>query len=216
MRFRSVLAKCLMRAAYRRVDYARALALAERVLAKVPDDFEAIRTKVYIKAVPLPEFCDYGQAVAIAEAAAQRAVNDVERWLVLAHVHELGGEHGDAERTFRKVLGLEPDNLEAVVGLSILPGAPGTSITVEEAQVLLDRTAQIYPLRWEPYYYQAHIRWQLGKLDEAKALFEIARRRIPRTNKAMRESVDDGLRKVNFLLSTTSSPSAPERKPCDF
>lgn len=191
--------KKLMYDAFGAAAYNEAVRIADEILSTDQDDWDAIYIKASVKSLPIPELYDEEGALLLAESAVQRKPDDVTRWLGLAEIRTSCGKYEDAEGAYRYVLSMDPRNLQATVGLACLIDHPGVTTTLEACRQLLQQARQTYPSAWEPYYYGAHIEWELGRVQEARSLFESALIRLSPTDDLMRGAIGGALGKLPAL-----------------
>ena len=163
-----------MVASFKSYDLGEALRLADSILAVDPDDLEALSVKANILALPDPEFCNYEAAVRISEDAVARHPSDMRYLLALADVQKNTGEYAAAEQSYRRVMQVDVDNLDARLCLASLEGHPGTNITSAEAQSLLEAAIQHHPAQWKPHAVLAQNLYRHGKYRDAARQYELA------------------------------------------
>ena len=120
-------------AAFNDGNYAQAAAFATDAQAQHPDDLRFPR----LRARAIFEGGDPARAVTILEPTAKANPRDTATQLALADLYNDAGRDGDAERTLRQLLDVEPANAEALNYLGYLLANRGRSL--DEAVRLVER-----------------------------------------------------------------------------
>jgi tetratricopeptide (TPR) repeat protein len=173
-------------AAFNDGDYAQAAAFATDAQAQHPDDLRFPR----LRARAIFEGGDPARAVTILEPTAKANPRDTATQLALADLYNDAGRDGDAERTLRQLLDVEPSNAEALNYLGYLLANRGRSL--DEAVRLVERALTAEP--GNPSYLDslgwAHFR--RGNLDEAEKYLSPAAEQLPR-NAVVQDHLGDVL-----------------------
>jgi len=161
-------------AAFSDRNYAQAAAFAAEAQAQHPDDLRFPR----LRARAVFESGDAARALTILEPTAKAYPKDTATQLALADLYNDAGRDGDAERTLRQLLEIEPANAEALNYLGYLLADRGRAL--EEAVRLIQRALDMEP--GNPSYLDslgwAHFR--RGDLNEAEKYLSPAAERLPR------------------------------------
>ena len=161
-------------AAFNAGNYAQAAAFATEAQAQHPEDLRFPR----LRARAVFESGDPARAVTILEPTAKANPRDTATQLALADLYNDAGRDGDAERTLRTLLDVEPSNAEALNYLGYLLANQGRSL--DEAVRLVERALVAEP--GNPAYLDslgwAHFR--RGNLDEAEKYLAPAAEQLPR------------------------------------
>ena len=120
-------------AAFNDGNYTQAAAFATDAQAQHPDDLRFPR----LRARAIFEGGDPARAVTILEPTAKANPRDTATQLALADLYNDAGRDGDAERTLRQLLDVEPANAEALNYLGYLLANRGRSL--DEAVRLVER-----------------------------------------------------------------------------
>ena len=173
-------------AAFNDGNYAQAAAYATDAQAQHPDDLRFPR----LRARAIFEGGDPARAVTILEPTAKANPRDTATQLALADLYNDAGRDGDAERTLRQLLDVEPSNAEALNYLGYLLANQGRSL--DEAVRLVERALVAEP--GNPAYLDslgwAHFR--RGNLDEAEKYLSPAAEQLPR-NAVVQDHLGDVL-----------------------
>lgn len=167
-------------------NYAQAAAFAAEAQAQHPDDLRFPR----LRARAVFEGGDPARAVTILEPTAKAYPNDTATQLALADLYSDAGRDGDAERTLRQLLEVEPANAEALNYLGYLLADRGRAL--EEAVRFVQRALDADP--GNPSYLDslgwAHFR--RGDLSEAEKYLSPAAAQLPR-NAVVQDHLGDVL-----------------------
>lgn len=173
-------------AAFNDGDYAQAASFATDAQAQHPEDLRFPR----LRARAVFEGGDPARAVTILEPTARANPRDTATQLALADLYNDAGRDGDAERTLRSLLDMEPSNAEALNYLGYLLANRGRSL--DEAVRLVERALVAEP--GNPAYLDslgwAHFR--RGDLDEAEKYLSPAAEQLPR-NAVVQDHLGDVL-----------------------
>ena len=173
-------------AAFNDGNYTQAAAFATEAQAQHPDDLRFPR----LRARAIFEGGDPGRAVTILEPVARANPRDTATQLGLADLYNDAGRDGDAERTLRQLLEVEPANAEALNYLGYLLANRGRSL--DEAVRLVERALVAEP--GNPAYLDslgwAHFR--RGNLEEAEKYLSPAAEQLPR-NAVVQDHLGDVL-----------------------
>lgn len=173
-------------AAFNDGDYAQAAAFATDAQAQHPDDLRFPR----LRARAIFEGGDPARAVTILEPTAKANPRDTATQLALADLYNDAGRDGDAERTLRQLLDVEPSNAEALNYLGYLLANRGRSL--DEAVKLVERALTAEP--GNPAYLDS-LGWayfRRGNLDEAEKYLSPAAEQLPR-NAVIQDHLGDVL-----------------------
>jgi len=155
-------------------NYAQAAAFAAEAQAQHPDDLRFPR----LRARAVFEGGEPARAVGILEPTAKANPKDTATQLALADLYSDAGRDGDAERTLRQLLEVEPANAEALNYLGYLLANHGRGL--DEAVRLVERALVADP--GNPSYLDslgwAHFR--RGALNEAEKYLTPAADQLPR------------------------------------
>lgn len=173
-------------AAFNDGNYRQAAAFATEAQTQHPDDLRFPR----LRARAIFEGGDPVRAVTILEPTARANPRDTATQLALADLYNDAGRDGDAERTLRQLLDVEPANAEALNYLGYLLANRGRSL--DEAVRLVERALVAEP--GNPAYLDslgwAHFR--RGDLDEAEKYLSPAAEQLPR-NAVVQDHLGDVL-----------------------
>lgn len=154
-------------------EYAQAATFAGEAQAQHPDDLRFPR----IRARATFESGARDRAFAILEPAAKAFPRDANTQFALAELYKDAGRDGDAERTLRQLVDVEPGNPDALNYLGYFLADKGRQL--DEAVRLLERALQADP--GNPSYLDslgwAHFR--RGSLDDAEKYLSPAAERLP-------------------------------------
>jgi tetratricopeptide (TPR) repeat protein len=161
-------------AAFNDGNYTQAAAFATEAQAQHPEDLRFPR----LRARAVFEGGDPARAMTILEPTARANPRDTATQLALADLYNDAGRDGDAERTLRMLLDVEPSNPEALNYLGYLLANRGRSL--DEAVRLVERALVAEP--GNPAYLDslgwAHFR--RGNLEEAEKYLAPAAQQLPR------------------------------------
>jgi tetratricopeptide (TPR) repeat protein len=167
-------------------NYPQAAAFATEAQAQHPEDLRFPR----LRARAVFEGGDPARAVTILEPTAKANPRDTATQLALADLYNDAGRDGDAERTLRLLLEMEPSNAEALNYLGYLLANRGRSL--DEAVRLVERALVAEP--GNPAYLDslgwAHFR--RGDLEEAEKYLSPAAQQLPR-NAVVQDHLGDVL-----------------------
>lgn len=173
-------------ASFNNGNYTQAAAFATEAQAQHPEDLRFPR----LRARAVFEGGDPARAVTILEPTAKANPRDTATQLALADLYNDAGRDGDAERTLRLLLDMEPSNAEALNYLGYLLANRGRSL--DEAVRLVERALVAEP--GNPAYLDslgwAHFR--RGNLDEAEKYLSPAAQQLPR-NAVVQDHLGDVL-----------------------
>jgi tetratricopeptide (TPR) repeat protein len=167
-------------------NYTQAAAYATEAQAQHPEDLRFPR----LRARAIFEGGDPARAVTILEPTAKANPRDTATQLALADLYNDAGRDGDAERTLRLLLEMEPANAEALNYLGYLLANRGRSL--DEAVRLVERALVAEP--GNPAYLDslgwAHFR--RGNMEEAEKYLAPAAEQLPR-NAVVQDHLGDVL-----------------------
>jgi tetratricopeptide (TPR) repeat protein len=167
-------------------NYPQAAAFATEAQAQHPEDLRFPR----LRARAIFEGGDPARAVTILEPTAKANPRDTATQLALADLYNDAGRDGDAERTLRLLLEMEPANAEALNYLGYLLANRGRSL--DEAVRLVERALVAEP--GNPAYLDslgwAHFR--RGNMEEAEKYLAPAAEQLPR-NAVVQDHLGDVL-----------------------
>ena len=167
-------------------DFAQAAAFAAEAQAQHPDDLRFPR----LRARSLFEGGDPAQALIILEPTARAYPTDVATQLALADLYDDAGRDGEAERTLRRYLEVEPADARALNHLGYLLANRGRAL--DEAVRLVERALVAEP--GNPSYLDslgwAHFR--RGDFSEAEKYLSLAAEQLPR-NAVVQDHLGDAL-----------------------
>src|SRR5688572_5195527 len=167
-------------------NYPQAAAFATEAQAQHPEDLRFPR----LRARAIFEGGDPARAVTILEPTAKANPRDTATQLALADLYNDAGRDGDAERTLRQLLDVEPSNAEALNYLGYLLANQGRSL--DEAVRLVERALVAEP--GNPAYLDslgwAHFR--RGNMEEAEKYLAPAAEQLPR-NAVVQDHLGDVL-----------------------
>jgi tetratricopeptide (TPR) repeat protein len=167
-------------------NYAQAAAFAAEAQAQHPDDLRFPR----LLARAVFEGGDPARAVTILEPTAKAYPKDTATQLALADLYSDAGRDGDAERTLRQFLEVEPANAEALNYLGYLLANRGRAL--DEAVRLVERALVADP--GNPSYLDslgwAHFR--RGNLNDAEKYLSPAAEQLP-SNSVVQDHLGDVL-----------------------
>jgi tetratricopeptide (TPR) repeat protein len=173
-------------AAFNDGNYSQAAQFATEAQSQHPDDLRFPR----LRARAIFESGDPGRAVTILEPVARANPRDTATQLGLADLYNDAGRDGDAERTLRQLLEVEPSNAEALNYLGYLLADRGRSL--DEAVRLVERALVAEP--GNPAYLDslgwAHFR--RGNFEEAEKYLAPAAQQLPR-NAVVQDHLGDVL-----------------------
>ena len=167
-------------------NYAQAAAFAAEAQAQHPDDLRFPR----LRARAVFESGDPAQALAILEPTARANPQDTATQLALADLYNDAGRDGDAERTLRQYLGVQPANPEALNYLGYLLANRGRAL--DEAVRLVQRALDADP--GNPSYLDS-LGWayfRRGDFNEAEKYLSPAAGQLPR-NAVVQDHLGDVL-----------------------
>jgi len=167
-------------------NFAQAAAFAAEAQAQHPDDLRFPR----LRARAVFESGDPARALTILEPTAKAYPKDTATQLALSDLYNDAGRDGDAERTLRQYLEVEPANAEALNYLGYLLANRGRAL--DEAVRLVERALAADP--GNPAYLDslgwAHFR--RGDLNEAEKYLSPAAEQLPR-NAVVQDHLGDML-----------------------
>lgn len=167
-------------------NYTQAAQFATEAQAQHPDDLRFPR----LRARAIFESGDPARAMTILEPVARANPRDTATQLGLADLYNDAGRDGDAERTLRQLLEIEPANGEALNYLGYLLANRGRSL--DEAVKLVERALVAEP--GNPAYLDslgwAHFR--RGNFEEAEKYLSPAAQQLPR-NAVVQDHLGDVL-----------------------
>ena len=173
-------------AVYNDRDFIQAAALAAEAQAQHPEDLRFPR----LRARALFESGDPARALIILEPTAKAHPTDAATQLALADLYNDAGRDGEAERTLRRYLEVEPANAEALNYLGYLLATRGRAL--DEAVRLVERALVVEP--GNPSYLDslgwAHFR--RGDFNEAEKYLSPAAEQLPR-NAVVQDHLGDAL-----------------------
>jgi Flp pilus assembly protein TadD len=180
-----------------------AAALCEAFLAREPESVEALRllARARLRQQRFDDMClvaERAAAIQPADASTQlqliealimcgrneqglaqvhaleRHVSDSQFLGQLGHVYTLTGQHYDAERCYRSIVALSPDNPRALYNLAATLIATGN---LAEAELLLDRVIALTPEDSDAWHSRSTLRTQTTERNHVPALREQLERR---------------------------------------
>ena len=167
-------------------NYAQAAAFAAEAQAQHPDDLRFPR----LRARAVFEGGDPARALTILEPTAKAYPKDTTTQLALADLYSDAGRDGDAERTLRQLIEMEPANADALNYLGYLLATRGRAL--DEAVRLVERALVVDP--GNPSYLDslgwAHFR--RGDANEAEKYLSPAAEQLPR-NAVVQDHLGDAL-----------------------
>ena len=167
-------------------SFAQAAAFAEEAQAQHPDDLRFPR----LRARAVFESGDPGRALTILEPTARAYPTDAATQLALADLYNDAGRDGEAERTLRQYLAVEPADAQAMNHLGYLLATRGRAL--DEAVRLVERALIAEP--GNPSYLDslgwAHFR--RGDFSEAEKYLTPAAEQLPR-NAVVQDHLGDAL-----------------------
>lgn len=160
-----------MQKAFRSGDYDKAMTIAKKLLKNDTDVFDATYMLASIKSLPLPEYCNYAEAIELMANFVASNPNHEDGWVCLGEVQQSGDDCKSASETYRSALIRRPNSYHALVKLAILQIYSEASVSVQESQDLLNRAIQIDPKRIDAYYHLGIQKKAQGDIVAARILF---------------------------------------------
>jgi cytochrome c-type biogenesis protein CcmH/NrfG len=158
-------------------DFQEAYELYEQLLRDAPNDAVILREYARAKYV---EYDDLEQAAQLFERAIAVDPNgSISALLCLGELYSCGYGKGykEALSVYQRVIELNPHNVDAYIGIGMLPGTPSLSLTLKDAIEAFRMVTQIAPQRADGHKNLGMALVENGEAEdreEARKEFEIA------------------------------------------
>ena len=120
-----------------------------------------------------------GAVMAKLEQRLRDAPNDATGWLLMARLRMTIEDYPKAADSWQRLLALESDNSEAMVGLAQALIEKDGGVVSEEAVDLLDTALALEPDNFAARFWRAEAYDQLGETAQARILWRQMREKLP-------------------------------------
>ena len=151
--------------AFRKLFLAFALLTSIRLCSQTNSENPAVAVSEALRAR------DYDKAIALSQAALEKAPNSAQLWTLQGIAHASKGDNRQAKAAFQHALKISPDNVAALAGAAQIEYQAGS----QEGIPLLNRLVQLRPNDPTANAMLAVLEYRSAKCDAAVAHFEKAK-----------------------------------------
>jgi cytochrome c-type biogenesis protein CcmH len=126
-----------------------------------------------------PESYTPEETLAVLADVARRSPGDPRPFLYMGSLEAALGRAAPAQRAFEEALRLDPNSVEAMIGLGRVLVAARQGEVTPEARALFEEAATRSPNDFAPFFYQALAARQEGRVQDARRLWRETLARLP-------------------------------------